>query len=107
MSVNCETTLLARARLLDQIDALAGALHRAPRKQLARHIDDIRTTATQYQLAHVAQLARGMEKALAGSLSLMLALPYVEAMRDAVGCERADPHIAEAFLASINLRLYG
>lgn len=107
MSVKCETTLLARARLLDQIDVLAAKLPRVSRSQLAGAVNDIRAAAQQLHLTPVAELARGLEKTLAGSLSVLCATPYIDAMRDLVGCERVEPQVAEAFLASINQRLYG
>jgi hypothetical protein len=107
MGVNTESMLIARARLCDQIDALADGFTQLSVAQLVRKVDDIRTIAQDFGFAPVAELARGFEKALGGSLSNMFIRPFIEAMRDAVRCERADQHVAEAFLASINQRLYG
>jgi predicted transcriptional regulator len=107
MSVKCETSLLARARLLDQIDALADRLPRASHAQIAQAVDKIRSDAQHSQLIAVAEVARGMERALAGARSLHFATPFIDAMRDLAGCERAEPQVAEAFLASISQRLYG
>ena len=107
MGVNSETMLIVRAEICDKIDALAQGLNQLSPSQVARKVDDIRTSAQSYGMLPVAELARGFEKALAGSLSTLFARPFLDAMRDAVGCERVDPQISEAFLASINQRLYG
>jgi len=107
MSVKCETSLMVRARLLDQIDALAAALPHLSTGQAATQVDELRRVAQEASYPQLADLARGLERALARARSTAFTLPYIEALRAAVGCERADPQVAEAFLASINQRLYG
>ncbi len=107
MGANTDGMLILRGRMCGQIDMLADNLLILSSAQLAARVDDIRATASDQGMAVVAELAAGLEKALAGSLSLMFAAPFLTAMRDATRCEQADPNISQAFLASINQRLYG
>jgi len=107
MGINAETMLMARARLADQIDTVAADFHGLTPAQRARKVDAIRSAAQDYGIAPIVELAYGLEKALAASVSLMFALPFLEAMREAIGCEALSPNAAQVFLASINQRLYG
>ncbi len=107
MSANADGMLIARSRLCGQIDALASNLNALSPAQLALSVDAIRATACDNGMVAVAELAAGWEKALAGSLSMMFAPPFLAAMRDATECEPADEQIAQTFLAVINQRLYG
>jgi len=107
MTVMAEANLLARARLLDQIDLLAAGVNRVSATAFVHQVDEIRCAAQQSRYPHIAELARGLERTLADSASTVRTLAYIDAMRDALECAQAEPHMAQAFLASINQRLYG
>ena len=107
MGVNSESMLIVRARLCDTIDALAQSAPQLSAAEIARKVDEIRVIACDFSFTPVAELARGFEKALAGALAPMFISPFIGALREAVGCQPADPSVAETFLASINQRLYG
>ena len=107
MSIAAETMLTVRSGLCDRIDHLAHDAPHLSMGQLCTGIDAIRRTALDYGLDPVVQLARGLESALADAGGTGVVLPWLDTMRDAVGCERLDAEASSAWLASINLRLSG
>ena len=107
MGINQDALLLVKAQLCERIDRIAEGLSHFPAAHLVQQIDDIRRTARDYGMTAVADIAHGLESAMAQSEGAITVLPYLEAMRDATGCENADASISVAFLASVNQRLYG
>lgn len=107
MGVGAEARQTVKAGLCERIDRLAMELpHMTPGK-LAFAVDDIRRIARDNELRAVAELARGLENAIAESRGATFVLPFLEAMSDAVDCDSLDPAIAQSFLASVGLRLHG
>jgi hypothetical protein len=107
MGMNQDALLTVRAQLCDRIDRIAEHVGRTPSGRLAQEIDDIRRQARDYGLAAVADLAHGLESALARSEGAITVLPYLELMRDAVGCDPLDAQASQTFLAMVNQRLRG
>ncbi len=107
MGINQDALLTIKAQLCDGIDQIAGDLSHVPAARLVQQVDDIRRTARTYGFAVVADLAHALESAMARSSGAITILPYLDAMRDATGCESADPAIANAYLASVSQRLHG
>ena len=107
MGINQDALLTIRAQLCDRIDRIAQELSHVPAARLVQQVDDIRRTARDYGMAVVADLAHALESAMARSDGAITILPYLDAMRDATGCESADPAIANAYLASVSQRLHG
>jgi len=107
MSLGTETRAIARVDLSNRIDALALALPHMTSRRLAFAVDDIRRTAARHDLRPLAELARGLENAIAESSGATMVLPFLEAMSDAVACDSVDPAVAASFLASVGLRLHG
>lgn len=105
MAIANDTLLLIRSRLCDRIDGIAADLPGLSLDQLCANIDEIRRTARDYGLDPLVQLARGLETALADSGRSAMVLPWLDTMRDAVGCERLDPEASAAYLAAINVRM--
>jgi hypothetical protein len=107
MGINQDALMMARARLCDTIDGIAADIAHVPAARLVQQVDDIRRTARDYGFDAVAELAHRLESAMARSDGAVTVLPYLEAMRDAAGCERADPAVAATFLAAVGQRLHG
>ena len=107
MGMGAEAKRAARAGLRDRIDRLARELPHMKSGALAFAVDDIRRVARDNDLRAVADLARGLENAIAESSGATVVLPFLEAMSDATGCESVDPAVAQSFLASVGLRLHG
>lgn len=107
MGMGAEAKLAVRAELCERIDRLAHELPHITSSRLAFAVDDIRRIACNNDLHPLAELARGLENAIAGSRGSMVVLPFLEAMSDAVGCDSVDPAVAQSFLASVGLRLHG
>jgi hypothetical protein len=107
MGIAYHALLQAKAQLCDRIDVLAEQLPHMSITQLAHQVDEIRRIAREYGLLPVEELARGLESALSASDCSIMVLPFLETMRDAVGCERADAAAAQSYLAAVNQRLYG
>lgn len=96
-----------RGQLCDRIDRIASELPHLSVARLAHEVDDMRRIAAQNGLCAVEDLARGLENALAGSNGAVIALPFLEGMRDAAECGMIDPSASRTMLAAINQRLYG
>jgi len=91
--------------LCDRIDLLARELPHLSLGQLCTGVDDIRRTAAAYNIDPVAQLARGLETALARAGGLGMAIAWLDVMRDAATSGRMDRLASEAYLASLSIRL--
>ena len=96
-----------RSQLCDRIDRIATELPHLSVARLAHEVDDMRRIAAQNGLAAVEDLARSLENALAGSSGGVIAMPFLEGMRDAAECGTLDAKASQTFLAAINQRLYG
>jgi hypothetical protein len=107
MGIGAEAKLAVKAGLCDRIDQLARELPHIKACQFAAAVDDIRRIARDNDMRPLVELARGLENALAESGGAIMALPFLEAMGDAVGCDSIDPAAAQSYLASVGLRLHG
>jgi hypothetical protein len=107
MGVAVDTMMQVRGGLCDRIDRIARELPHLSLGQLCTGIDDIRRTALDYGLDPLAQLARGLESALADAGRGTMILPWLDTMRDAAGCERLDAEAGSIYLASLNIRMTG
>ncbi len=107
MGINQDSMLMVKAQLCDRIDRIADQLGHIPVYRIAREVDDIRRTARDHGMDVVADLAHGLETALATSQGAVTVTPYLESMRDAVACEAVSPDNAQSFLAMVNQRLWG
>lgn len=106
MGLDNQALLQVKAGLCERIDAIAAGLDRS-HTILCDQIDQVRRIAQEHGLAPVAQLARAAETALARGECRSVVRSYVEAMREAVGCDRLDSAAGEAFLAAISVRFSG
>jgi hypothetical protein len=107
MSLAAEAKLAVQSELCERIDRLARELPHLKACTLAAAVDDIHRVARNNNLRPLAELARGLENALTESDGAAVALPFLEAMGDAVGCDSIDPAAAQSYLASVGLRLHG
>lgn len=107
MGVAVEVMTKARGGLCDRIDRIAHELPHLSLTQLCAGVDDIRRMALDYGFDPLAQLARGLEAAIAESGRGAMVLPWLDTMRDAAGCERCDPDASSIYLAAVNVRLNG
>lgn len=107
MGIACDALMQIKAQLCDRIDTLAEQLPHMNAHQLAHQVDEVRQIARAYGLLPVEELARGLESALSSSGCEIMVLPFLETMRDAVGCNSIDAVTAQSYLAAVNQRLYG
>ncbi len=107
MGINQDAVAMIRTQLCSRIDQIAEGMAHIPAAKLAGEIDDIRRIASNYGLVVVADIAHGLESALSRSDGAITILPFLESMRDAVGCDRLEPLASETFLTMVNLRLHG
>ncbi|WP_380873791.1 hypothetical protein ACFB49_43830 [Sphingomonas sp. DBB INV C78] len=75
--------------------------------ELCRRVEAIRQVARDHQLEPVSRLAAGLGDTLARGGRGASVRPYLDGLRDAIGCEHQDEATARAYLAQINLRLVG
>lgn len=107
MGLGQDARMLVKADLCQRIDRLAYEVAHITPARLAVAVDGIRRTARDHDMRVLADLARGLENAIGASGGATVVLPFLEAMSDAVGCDSADPGIAQSYLASVGLRLHG
>jgi hypothetical protein len=107
MGVAPDGLMVVRAQLCDRIDAIAAELAQLSPSQVAARIDEVRCVARDYGLVPVEAIAQGLESALSGLTACASVRPWLDTMRDAVGCERADPATVQTYLAAIGQRIYG
>ncbi len=107
MGMNQDALLIVRAQLCERIDQIAAQVGQIASGRLAAEIDEIRRQARDYGLPVVANLAHGLESALARSEGSITVLPYLELMRDALGCDPMDDQASQTFLAMVNQRFGG
>jgi hypothetical protein len=96
-----------RSHIADRIDAVKHSLTGWPVHRIAGEIDDIRRTATQHGLATVAQLAHVLENRLGEAGGAVTALPFLEAMRDAVHLDTGSEDMSGLYLAALGQRFHG
>lgn len=75
--------------------------------ELGRRVDAIRQLARHHGYEPASRLAGGLGDALARDGRAAMIHPYIDGMREAVGCDPADRSAADAFLASVSVRLVG
>lgn len=107
MGIAKEALMQAQAQLWARIDQLAAGLPQLSISRLAHEIDELRRIAGDHGLTPVVEIAHRLESELAVSRGGPMVASFLEAMRDAVGCERLDASATQAYLAAINQRLYG
>lgn len=107
MATRGDGLALVRAGLCERVDGLARSLPARPGPALFEQIAALGATAAEYGFQPLAELAGALTAALGSGARAPTVRLYLEAMRDAAGCERADPAAGEALMASVGLRLAG
>lgn len=98
-----DAMMVVRAELSRRLDHLRRLSGRAARCEFDSRVEGIRALAAGYGLGPVARVAEALQAS--GERPGSGAAPYLERLRDAIGCERADDHAVQAILASISVRL--
>ncbi len=100
---------MVRANLADRIDQLGRDLSHLTPSRVAFAVDDIRREALGAGMEVLAVLASRLERRMATADGTRAAMPYLEAMSDAVSIDesRVAPAQMAALLASVSVRLHG
>ena len=96
-----EAMMVVRAELCDRLERLRKISGRHAGRDFADGVESIRVMAAAYGLAPVVRLAEALARAGRASPSDL----YLDCLRDAIGCERADEQASQAMLASVSVRL--
>ena len=99
MGDNRDAMMVVRAELCDRVERLRRLSACAAARDFDESVEGIRLLAGGYGLRAVARLAEALQR---GGTPRAL---YLERLRDAIGCERADEAAIEAMLASVSVRL--
>ena len=99
MGSDRDAMMVVRSELYDRLDQLKCVSGRASNADFDRRLEGIISLAGAYGLRPVAWLAQALREG-GGPAPL-----YLERMRDAIRCERADEEAAQAMLASVSVRL--
>ncbi|HEX8364126.1 MAG TPA: hypothetical protein VF603_02445 [Allosphingosinicella sp.] len=99
MGDNRDAMMVVRSELFDRLDRLKQLSGRASSADFERRLEGIISLAGAYGLRPVARLGEALRQG-EGPAPL-----YLERMRDAIRCERADEATAQAMLASVSVRL--
>ncbi len=107
-----DATFHHRSHIADRIDTVTHSLSGWPAHRIAGEIDDIRRAATEHGLATVAHLAHVLENRLGEASGAITALPFLEAMRDAVHLDTGDgtkggADMSGLYLAALGQRFHG
>ncbi len=105
MQIENEGLLPVRALLVRKIEALSSAAQSGRIGETAGQVDAIRQIARAHGLTPLANVAHGLETALARSGVGTLIDGWILALSDALDCEPLDARASEALLASISLRM--
>jgi hypothetical protein len=107
VTIATDALMMIKGQLCDRIDMIARELPHMSITGLMSEIDDIRRTASHHDLVPLAELAHGLESALASSRDRIMIMPYLDIMRDAIGCDRSNLAASQIYLTIVNQRLYG
>ena len=99
--------MLVRANLCDLADALERALAARGSLGVSAYADTIAAMAGEYGLHPVQRLAEGLSVALGQGGRGAAVGPWIERLRDAIGCEAVDEQSNVSWLASVMVRLAG
>ena len=75
--------------------------------EIGRRTDAIRQMARAHGFGPTSRLAGGLADALARDGRAAMIRPYLDGMREAIGCDPADSLAGDAILASVSVRLAG
>lgn len=95
---------LARQQLRMQAGHVRAMASRAPRTELAHHIDRMRRIADSNAMPCVSDLAHALEHLLAHGWSRTMASHYFQAMDEAIATDCGNADMRAAVLASIAVR---
>ena len=107
MGIAKDALMQVQVQLFERIDRLASELPHISVASLAHEINELRKIAANFGLTPVVEIAHRLESELASASGGLMAMSFLEKMRDAVGCERLDAAATQTYLAAINQRLYG
>lgn len=107
MNTPFDTACHYQSQLADRIESVVRSLNGWPIHRIAGEIDDIRRTATAHGLATVARLAHVLEHRLGEAGGVVTALPFLEAMRDAVHVDADGTDVSGLYLAALGQRFNG
>ena len=95
----------ARAELAARVDQLDRDFRLLSVGELGRRADAIRHLARRHGYEPASRLAGGLGDALARDGRAAMIRPYIEGIREAIGCDPSDRAAGDALLASISVRL--
>lgn len=98
---------LVRAELARKLDALETGLATRGPIGMAGEAAGIAMLAGEYGLVPVQRLGEGLAVALGEGGRGAAIRPWIELMRDSIGCEAMDERAATGWLASVMVRLAG
>jgi len=96
-----------RGELVARIDQLDRDFRLLSLGELGRRIDAIRHVARANGYEPAMRLAGGLADALARDGRAAMIRPYIDGMREAIGCDPRDRGAGDAFLAAVSVRLVG
>jgi predicted transposase YbfD/YdcC len=106
MGINQDAMLMVKARISGDIDAIEQSLLTG-RASVLNQAEDLRHLALDYNLVVLATITAQFERAIADGTGRIMSAIWVDALRDALGCGRADDETASALSALVGQRLYG
>jgi hypothetical protein len=98
-----DAMMVVRAELCDRLERLSGLGGRSAARDFDSRLEGIRALAAGYGLLAVALVAEALQRS--GARPGNSSAAYLERLRDAIGCDRADETAVQAMLASISVRL--
>jgi len=96
-----------KSELSARIDQLDRDFRLLSLGEVGRRVDTFRNLARRHGYEPASRLAGGLGDALARDGRAAMIRPYLNGMREAIGCDPNDRSAGDALLASISVRLIG
>ncbi len=106
MGINQDAMLMVKARMSADIDRIEQSLA-SGRPDILSCAEDLRHSAIDHDLMVLATITAQFERAIADGTGRIMSRVWVDALRDALGCEDADDETASMLSALVGQRLYG
>lgn len=96
--------MTVRARLFERIEALESGLEGLTDWEIVERVDEVRRVAHDHGLSALEDMAHGCVAVLAWTPGSAAIRPWLEALREALGCEALDAASVRTWLAALGMR---
>lgn len=96
--------MTVKARIYDRIAALEAGLDGLTEWEIVERVDEVRRMAHDHGMSALEDMAHGCVAVMAWTPGAAAIRPWIEALREALGCEALDAGSVRAWLAALGMR---